>query len=350
MADLDIVERRLPQDGRIVFRRFSTRGSDFDLRVSSAPMQHGEKIVMRVLDRRRTVLPRSDLGFSDRNLARYRKKLHSPYGMILHVGPTGAGKSMTLYAALNEIKSPDTNVQTAEDPIEYTLSGINQLQVQPEIGLTFARALRSFLRQDPDVILVGEIRDKETASTAIDAALTGHLLLSTLHTNDATSTMVRLLEMGIEPALMSSSILAVCAQRLLRRLCIHCKEPYTPNDGEGQLAGVRPGTRITLYRARGCKACNSIGYRGRIGVHELLIPDHDLRQAITTPGMTTEQLKKIAVERCGLGTLYWDAIEKVRAGVTSLEEVLDEIRPDEYDSQPAWLQMDGTRSSASAAA
>jgi type IV pilus assembly protein PilB len=334
MANLDIVERRLPQDGRIVFRQFSSRGLDFDLRVSTSPVQHGEKVVLRLLDRRRALLPLSDLGFSEQNLVRYREKLAAPYGMILHVGPTGSGKSMTLYAALNELQSPEINIQTAEDPIEYTIPGISQLQVQPEIGLTFGRALRSFLRQDPDVVLVGEIRDRETASAALEAALTGHLLFSTLHTNDAASTLVRLLEMGIESYLLSSTVLAICAQRLLRRLCVHCKEPYAPSDAERGLIGAASDGAITLYRARGCAECNGIGHRGRIGVHELLIPDHALRQAIAAPGMTAERLKQLAVERCGLVTLYWDGVAKVRAGVCSLDEVLSEIRQDEFDAKP----------------
>ncbi len=334
MANLDIVERRLPQDGRIVFRQFSSRGLDFDLRVSTSPVQHGEKVVLRLLDRRRALLPLSDLGFSEQNLVRYREKLAAPNGMILHVGPTGSGKSMTLYAALNELQAPEINIQTAEDPIEYTIPGISQLQVQPEIGLTFGRALRSFLRQDPDVVLVGEIRDRETASAALEAALTGHLLFSTLHTNDAASTLVRLLEMGIEAYLLSSTVLAICAQRLLRRLCVHCKEPYAPSDAERALIGAASDGAITLHRARGCAECNGIGHRGRIGVHELLIPDHALRQAIAAPGMTAERLKQLAVERCGLVTLYWDGVAKVRAGICSLDEVLSEIRQDEFDAKP----------------
>jgi type IV pilus assembly protein PilB len=338
MASLDIVERRLPQDGRIVFRQFSSRGLDFDLRVSTSPMQHGEKIVMRILDRRRALLPLEDLGFSATNLARYREKLNAPYGMILHVGPTGSGKSMTLYAALNELKDPEINIQTVEDPIEYTLPGISQLQVHAEIGLTFAKALRSFLRQDPDVILLGEIRDRESAGVALEAALTGHLLFSTLHTNDAPSTVIRLLEMGIEPYLLSSTVLAICAQRLLRRLCPHCKQEYRASEAEGELVGAEPGAGLTLYRAAGCAECNGIGYRGRIGVHELLIPNHALRQALAQPGMTAERLKQLSVEQCGLETLYWDGMAKARAGVCSVEEVLSEIRHDEFDSRPRTVE------------
>ena len=223
MCNLDIAERRLPQDGRIVFKQYSKRGLDVDLRVSSAPLNYGEGMVMRILDKQKSTLPMTALGFSAENLARYRECIQQPYGMILHCGPTGSGKSMTLYSALNEINSPDLVIRTAEDPIEYTLAGINQMQMHRQIGLTFASALRSFLRQDPDIILVGEIRDKETANIAVEAALTGHLLISTLHTNDAPSTVARLTDMGVEPFMISSSLLCVCAQRLMRRVCKQCK-------------------------------------------------------------------------------------------------------------------------------
>ncbi len=337
MAQLDIVERRLPQDGRIVFKKFSPKGLDIDLRVATAPMNHGEKVVMRILDKRKAVLPLTELGFSPRHLKLYHDRLATPYGMILHVGPTGSGKSMTLYAALHEIQRPDLNIQTAEDPIEYTLPGINQMQVNREIGLTFQRALRSYLRQDPDVILVGEIRDLETAEIAVEAALTGHVLLSTLHTNDAASTIVRLVEMGIEPFMVSSSLVLVCAQRLLRRLCRECKEPYQPDARERRLVGVDPETPLTLYRAKGCVRCNSIGFRGRIGTHELCVPDDGMRKVIATHGATTETLKRLAVETCGMTTLYWDAMEKVRAGICSLDDTLTEVRRDEFDSRPEWM-------------
>jgi len=348
MADLDIVERRLPQDGRIVFRRFSGKGLDFDLRIATAPMNFGEKVVMRILDKRKAVLPLTELGLSPRHLRLYHQKIQTPYGMILHVGPTGSGKSMTLYAALNEIQRPDINIQTAEDPIEYTLAGINQLQIHREIGLTFERVLRSYLRQDPDVILVGEIRDRETAEIAVEAALTGHVLLSTLHTNDAASTIVRLMEMGIEPFLVSSSIVLICAQRLLRRLCPACKQPHEPTEEERRLVGVPAGT-LALYRAVGCEACNGIGYKGRIGTHEILVPDDRLRRTITTPGVTAEALKRQAVEEVGMTTLYWDAMEKVRTGICSLEDTLTEVREDEFDSRPAWMRAElGPEHSASA--
>ncbi|HEY5551227.1 MAG TPA: ATPase, T2SS/T4P/T4SS family, partial [Opitutaceae bacterium] len=235
MCNLDIAERRLPQDGRIVFKNFTKKNIDIDLRVSTAPLNHGEGVVLRILDKQKSTLPLSMLGFSPSNLARYRECIRQPYGMILHCGPTGSGKSMTLYSALNEISSPELVIRTAEDPIEYTLAGINQMQMNRHIGLTFAAALRSFLRQDPDIILVGEIRDKETANIAVEAALTGHLLLSTLHTNDAPSTVARLTDMGIEPFMISSSLLCVCAQRLMRRLCKTCRIGYTPEGREAEI-------------------------------------------------------------------------------------------------------------------
>src|SRR6478609_10590575 len=226
MCNLDIAERRLPQDGRIVLKQYNKKNIDIDLRVSTAPLNHGEGVVMRILDKQKSTLPLPALGFTDANLHKYRECIRQPYGMILHCGPTGSGKSMTLYSALGEVNTPDVNIQTAEDPIEYTLAGINQMQMNRQIGLTFARALRCYLRMDPDIILVGEIRDEETAGIAVEAALTGHLLVSTLHTNDAPSTVARIGEMGVEAFNISASLVCVCAQRLLRRVCKNCKIPY----------------------------------------------------------------------------------------------------------------------------
>ncbi len=337
MSNLDIAERRLPQDGRIVFKKYTKKNFDFDLRVATSPMNFGEKVVMRILDKQKSTLPLDKLGFSARNLRVYRDKILTPYGMILHVGPTGSGKSMTLYAALNEIQRPEINIQTVEDPIEYTLPGINQMQTHKDIGLTFGRALRAYLRQDPDVLLVGEIRDLETAQIAIEAALTGHLLLSTLHTNDAPSTITRLVEMGIEPFLVSSTIICVCAQRLLRRLCSNCKEEYEPDEAQKLLVGLDPKMNVILHRAKGCKECNGIGYKGRTGTHEIFVPDDDVRLGISKGTLTAENLKRIGVERLGMTTLYWDAMEKVRNGVTTVEDVLSKIRKDEFDSRPAWM-------------
>lgn len=327
MAQLNIAERRLPQDGRIVYKQFNRQNLDFDLRLSTAPMNHGEKVVMRILDKQKSMLPLEALGFSNYNLTRYREQLQNPYGMILHVGPTGSGKSMTLYSALNEINRDGINIQTAEDPIEYTLPNINQLQVQPGIGLTFARALRAYLRQDPDVILVGEIRDHETAHIAVEAALTGHLLLSTLHTNDAASTLTRFIEMGISPFMISPSVVMVCAQRLMRRLCEHCKTPYAASELEKKQVLHPVDQPLNLYRAVGCEKCRHTGYSGRIGIHELLIPDERLRNAMTQPNISSEALKKMAMES-GMVTLYADAMEKVKQGVSSLEEARSKVKPD----------------------
>jgi type IV pilus assembly protein PilB len=338
MAQLDITEKRLPQDGRISFRKHAQGGRDFDLRVAIMPVQHGEKCVLRILDRSKAVLPLPELGFSKRNLDAYRERIRSPYGMILHVGPTGSGKSMSLYAALNEMKNPTINIQTVEDPIEYTLAGISQTQVNAEIGLTFQRALRSFLRLDPDVILVGEIRDRETAHVAVEAALTGHVVFSTLHTNDASSTVLRLTEMGIEPYLVSSSLLAICAQRLVRRLCTACRVAYVPDPLQAEFVGSPPGRATTLYRAGGCDKCGGTGYRGRVGVHELLVMDDRLRTEINRRGCTVESLKELAVRECGMTTLFWDAMEKVRDGTTTVEDVLVNVRPDDFESRPAWMR------------
>jgi type II secretory ATPase GspE/PulE/Tfp pilus assembly ATPase PilB-like protein/DNA-binding response OmpR family regulator len=330
ISKLDIAERRLPQDGRIVFR------DKIDLRVSVAPQNFGEKVVLRILDQEKAFVPLDRLGFSPRHLAVYREKIRTPYGLVLHVGPTGSGKTTTLFAALAEVRDPALNIQTIEDPIEYTLPGINQMQVRPDIGLTFQRALRSFLRQDPDVILVGEIRDHETATVAVEAALTGHLLLSTLHTNDATATLTRFLEMGIEPFLVSSSIVMVCAQRLIRRLCPRCRQSFVPGERERQLAGLPEKGQPVLYRAKGCPECGGAGYKGRVGIHELLVVDDAVRSALTGRGVTSEGLKHLAVGR-GMTTLYWDAMEKARAGLTSIEEVFAQVRADEFDSRPAWM-------------
>lgn len=335
MSNLNIAEKRLPQDGRIVFSEHGNRQVDVDLRVATAPMNYGEKIVMRLIDKQKSSLPLEALGFSERNLQQYRIQLQNPYGMILHVGPTGSGKSMTLYAALNELSRPEINIQTAEDPIEYTLPGINQLQVKPEIGLTFARALRAYLRQDPDVILVGEIRDHETAEVALEAALTGHLLLSTLHTNDAAATLLRFVEMGMEPYLVSASVVMICAQRLLRRLCVHCRQPGAATPEQKALLGWPLEHELILYWSQGCQHCDGSGYRGRIGVHELLIPGDAMRQALGREGISAEDLKKLAVKE-GMTTLFWDGVDKAVQGLTSLEEVCAKVRLDEFDSRPAW--------------
>ncbi|MBE7539452.1 MAG: type II/IV secretion system protein [Opitutaceae bacterium] len=328
MCNLDIAERRLPQDGRIVFKQYTKKGIDIDLRVSTAPLNHGEGMVMRILDKQKSTLPLTALGFSEENLSRYREAIRQPYGMILHCGPTGSGKSMTLYSALNEINSPELVIRTAEDPIEYTLAGINQMQMHRQIGLTFAAALRSFLRQDPDIILVGEIRDKETANIAVEAALTGHLLISTLHTNDAPSTIARLTDMGVESFMISSSLLCVCAQRLMRRLCKTCRFQIEPTSREKEILEKAIGWSGPIYKAnlRGCPKCGNSGYKGRVGIHELMITNEELIDGINK-GMESTELKKIAM-RGGMKTLHQDSMLKVKEGVSSLEEAIATVPPD----------------------
>jgi type IV pilus assembly protein PilB len=328
MCNLDISERRLPQDGRIIFKQYTKKNIDLDLRVSTAPLNHGEGVVMRILDKQKTTLPLPALGFSEENLAKYRECIRQPYGMILHCGPTGSGKSMTLYSALNEINTPDIVIRTAEDPIEYTLPGLNQMQMHRQIGLTFAAALRSFLRQDPDIILVGEIRDKETAGIAVEAALTGHLLISTLHTNDAPTTISRLTEMGVESFMVSSSLLCVCAQRLMRRVCKQCRQPYEPAGREKEIIEKAIGWSGQIFKAnpKGCPKCGGNGYKGRVGIHELMVSNEELVEAINKAAESAE-LKKIA-QRGGMKTLHQDSVLKVKEGLTTLEEAIANVPPD----------------------
>ena len=328
MCNLDISERRLPQDGRIVFKQYSKRGLDLDLRVSTAPLNHGEGVVMRILDKQKTTLPLPALGFSDENLAKYRECIRQPYGMILHCGPTGSGKSMTLYSALNEINTPDIVIRTAEDPIEYTLPGLNQMQMHRQIGLTFATALRAFLRQDPDIILVGEIRDKETAGIAIEAALTGHLLISTLHTNDAPTTVSRLTEMGIEPFMISSSLLCVCAQRLVRRVCSKCKEFFTPSEEQLMELNLRLGDveGRKFARGRGCETCLKSGYKGRMALFEILTMDDELRELVIKQAST--RVLRTEARKRGMRTLREDGVRKVLSGMTTADEVISTTMSD----------------------
>ena len=328
MCNLDISERRLPQDGRIVFKKYTKKNMDIDLRVATGPMSHGEKVVMRILDKQKSTLPLTALGFSDENLEKYRACIRQPYGMILHCGPTGSGKSMTLYSALQEVNTPDVNIQTAEDPIEYTLAGLNQMQMSRQIGLTFARALRCYLRMDPDIILVGEIRDEETAGIAVEAALTGHLLVSTLHTNDAPSTVTRLVEMGIEPFNISASLVCVCAQRLLRRVCKTCKTPYQAEGREKALLEKAIGWSGQIYKAnpQGCPTCSGTGYKGRVGIHELMTNSEEVTEAINKE-VEVAELKRIAM-RNGMKTLHQDSLLKVKMGLTTIEEALSNVPPD----------------------
>ncbi|MGJ8651455.1 MAG: GspE/PulE family protein [Opitutaceae bacterium] len=328
MAQLDIAERRLPQDGRIIFKQYNKKGIDVDLRISTAPLNHGEGVVMRILDKQKSTLPLPALGFSERNLGLYRELIERPYGMILHCGPTGSGKSMTLYSALNEINTVDRCIRTAEDPIEYTLPGLLQMQMQRKIGLTFAAALRAFLRQDPDVILVGEIRDKETAGIAVEAALTGHLLFSTLHTNDAPTTVSRLTEMGVEPFMISASLICVCAQRLLRRVCKSCKKSYMPEGNEAEIMQRALSWTGKVFRTSedGCPSCGGNGYKGRVGIHELMATSEELIKAINS-GVEAAVIKQIAM-RNGMMTLHQDSILKVKEGLTTMEEAIGTVPPD----------------------
>lgn len=328
MCNLDIAERRLPQDGRIVFKKYTKKNIDIDLRVATGPMNHGEKVVMRILDKQKSTLPLTALGFSEENLAKYRDCIRQPYGMILHCGPTGSGKSMTLYSALAEVNTPDVNIQTAEDPIEYTLPGLNQMQMSRQIGLTFARALRCYLRMDPDIILVGEIRDEETAGIAVEAALTGHLLVSTLHTNDAPSTISRLGEMGIEPFNISASLICVCAQRLLRRVCKNCKVSYEPVGREKEILEKAIGWSGPIFKAnpQGCPTCNGIGYKSRVGIHELMTNSEVLTEAINKE-VEVAELKRVAM-RTGMKTLHQDSMLKVKLGLTTVEDALANVPPD----------------------
>jgi type IV pilus assembly protein PilB len=327
MSDLNISERRLPQDGRVIYKKFNSK-FDLDLRVSTAPMNHGEKICARILDKTKSCLPLEKLGFSSYNLDLYRNLINVPYGMILHCGPTGSGKSMTLYAALNEINTPEWNISTAEDPIEYTLPRLNQMQMKKDIGLTFAAALRCYLRQDPDIILVGEIRDTETAEIAIEAALTGHVLFSTLHTNDAPSTITRFAEMDIEPFMISTCLVCICAQRLLRRLCT-CKNPDDPKPEESALMGrAKDSAGIgKLMRPTGCPKCGGTGYKGRVGIHELLKNSDELKTLINKHA-NADELKQ-AARLAGMRTMFEDCMEKVKQGLTSLPEALGTARPDD---------------------
>jgi type IV pilus assembly protein PilB len=320
MADIDIAERRIPQDGRL---SVNINDKKIDLRVATLPTVWGEKIVMRILDNSTAMLDLSDLGFGAVNYETYSRSFAKPYGMILVTGPTGSGKSTTLYATLNIVSNPEVNVITVEDPVEYRLPGINQVQANPKAGLTFAAALRSILRSDPDVVLLGEIRDRETAHIAVEAALTGHLVLSTLHTNDAPSAIVRLTEMGIEPFLVGSALDCVLAQRLARKLCGKCKEAYVPT--RESLAEMRvpvaPDEPLpTLYRPVGCSACSKTGYKGRIALHEVMAVTEDIER-LAVERASAQMISRAALEQ-GMVTLRNDGLAKVRAGQTSLAEIL----------------------------
>lgn len=318
LAGLNIAEKRLPQDGRFTIR---TAGKDVDLRVSVLPTAHGERVVLRLLEKENKLLILSEMGFSADRLSTIQQLIQLTHGIILVTGPTGSGKTTTLYAALSQINAPDKNIITVEDPIEYQLLGIGQMQVNPKINLTFAAGLRSILRQDPDVIMIGEIRDRETAEIAIHASLTGHLVFSTLHTNDAASAATRLIDMGIEPFLVASSVVAVLAQRLVRRVCKDCRQAYHPDDEELiRLGIVPPKTPPTFYRGTGCAACSQTGYRGRTGIYELLVMDDEIRRLIGAKADSTA-IKQAAISK-GMITLKDDGADKVFHGITTTEEVM----------------------------
>ena len=319
MSTLDIAERRLPQDGRF---RIKIAGRDVDLRVSILPTVHGEKIVMRVLDKGTLNTNLDSLGMDADDLAKFKQAIDAPHGMMLMTGPTGSGKTSTLYAVLTKLNTSDVNVVTVEDPVEYQMMGINQIQVKPEIGLTFASGLRSILRQDPDIVMVGEIRDSETADIAVKAALTGHLVLSTLHTNDAPGAVARLIDMGIEPFLVSSSLLMICAQRLIRKVCPHCKETMdVPADAARRL-GLTPAdiANTKFYRGHGCGRCKDTGYLGRMAILEVLSVTHALREQILT-NSSANAVRDLALKE-GMKTLRIAGINKAKAGLTTIDEVL----------------------------
>lgn len=320
MSKLDIAERRLPQDGRIKLKL--GRNREIDFRVSTLPTLFGEKTVLRILDKSNLQIDLTKLGFEKKQLDDFMDAIEKPYGMVLVTGPTGSGKTTTLYSALNHLNKPGINIMTAEDPVEYNFMGINQVQVREEIGLTFASALRSFLRQDPDIIMVGEIRDFETAEIAVKAALTGHLVLSTLHTNDAPSTVSRLLNMGIEPFLVSSSVILILAQRLSRKICSQCKEEEKLSPHALIKVGFseEEANSIKCYRGKGCSACNNTGYKGRIALYEVMPISDEIRELILE-GASANEIKKTAI-RLGMKTLRMSGLTKVKEGITSIEEVL----------------------------
>jgi general secretion pathway protein E len=314
MSGLNIAERRLPQDGRL---RLAVRGHDIDLRVATSPTIHGESVVMRILDRSNLPLDFQSLGFDPVTLDPFLKVLSRPHGIILVTGPTGSGKTTTLYAALASMNSAERKILTIEDPIEYRLAGVNQTQVNPQIGLTFAQALRSFLRQDPDVMMVGEIRDLETAQVSVQAALTGHTILATLHTNSAAASITRLLDMGVEPFLITSTVNAVLAQRLVRRLCPACREPFAPSAQSLAALGVAPAGLERLWRPVGCAECGGSGFRGRVALLELLVTDAEIERLI----LARAEAREIQAA-ASLRTMLRDGIAKAAAGLTTLDEVL----------------------------
>ena len=322
MAKLDIAEKRIPQDGRISLK---IGGRAVDVRVSTMPTGHGERVVLRLLDKNSVRLDLEELGMTETNRGLFSKLIEKPHGIILVTGPTGSGKSTTLYAGLTQIDAKERNILTVEDPIEYAIEGIGQTQVNTKVDMTFARGLRAILRQDPDVVMIGEIRDLETAQIAVQASLTGHLVLSTLHTNSATGAITRMEDMGVEPFLLSSSLLGVLAQRLVRTLCPHCRESHLPDEEELHLLGLPKDNKESIYRAVGCAECNFKGYRGRTGIHELLPVDDKVRELIHN-GKGEQAIEKYL--RKSIPSIRRNGFDRVMEGVTTLQEVLRVTRED----------------------
>ncbi len=328
LSKLDIAERRRTQDGRI---KVTVGEKDLDLRVSVIPTNHGQSVVMRILDKDSIKVGLRQLGFSEDDFRKVRNLIQRPNGIILVTGPTGSGKTTSLYAALNELNTPDRKIITAEDPVEYYLQGVNQVEIRHDIGLDFARVIRAMLRQAPNVILVGEMRDLETAQMGIQASLTGHLVFSTLHTNDAPSAVTRLIDMGVPSYLVSSSVVAIMAQRLVRVVCQKCKQPYTPAESALEAAGITPemAAKATFMKGRGCGNCGGNGFRGRLGIFELMLMSPKVRE-LTFNSAPTEQIRRVAIAE-GMRTLYWDGIDKICRGVTTLEEVLRSAKRSDSD-------------------
>jgi type IV pilus assembly protein PilB len=328
LSKLDIAERRRTQDGRI---KVTVGEKDLDLRVSVIPSSHGQSVVMRILDKDNIKVGLRQLGFSETDFQKVKNLIQRPNGIILVTGPTGSGKTTSLYAALNELNTPDRKIITAEDPVEYYLPGVNQVEIRHDIGLDFARVIRAMLRQAPNVILVGEMRDLETAQAGIQASLTGHLVFSTLHTNDSPSAITRLIDMGVQSYLVSSSVVAIMAQRLVRVICQKCKQPFTPPAAAIEAAGITPEmlANATFFKGRGCGNCHGGGFRGRIGIYELMMMSPKIRE-LTFNSAPTEEIRRAALAE-GMKTLYWDGIDKVLRGVTTLEEVLESAKRVEGD-------------------
>ena len=318
IGNMDIAEKRIPLDGRY---KLIVSGREIDVRISSLPTVHGEKIVMRLLDKNNFMISKDKLGFSKKNIEKFDMLLKNPHGVILVTGPTGSGKSTTLYAMLRELNKSTENIITVEDPVEYTMAGINQVQVNTKAGLGFSTGLRSILRQDPDIIMVGEIRDQETVDIAIRAAITGHLVLSTIHTNDAPSTITRLVDMGIPSYMLAAALVGVLSQRLVKKICPHCKEEYKPSKIELKAAGLPSNFSRTIYHGKGCSYCNNSGYKGRRAVHEILIIDREIRDMMSR-NMNVDDIREYAVETQGMRTISDESIDLMKQGVTTIEEVI----------------------------